>query len=142
MLGSKHMPREMSLRRQINTFPENKQGEQGGNNTLLVPPANRWSRWYEVYSYIRPQKVFVVLNPVAGMTPAFIKGEMKFIDESGTIKTITVPGKASFYLDLGRTGGPARKEVLARFSSSWVPIYRGAMNGIRERVVISKISNL
>jgi len=67
---------------------------------------------------------------------------MKFIDESGTIKTITVPGKASFYLDLGRTGGPARKEVLARFSSSWVPIYRGAMNGIRERVVISKISNL
>lgn len=135
MLESKRLPREMSLAKE-------KKSERGGNNTLIVKLANGWGPWEEVYSYIRPQKVLVVLEPIPADMAAITWGEMRFIDTRGDVQVIKVPSQKTFWLELGRSSGAARKRVFARFSSSLIPIFRTTGVGIRERVIISKVSNL
>lgn len=136
MLESKRLPREMTL------FPEAKQGERGGNSTIIVGLANKWGKWVEVYSYIRPQRVRVILNTLSGESSVLVRGEIGFIGLNGNRRTISVLGDTQFNLDLGRNAGAVRKRVFARFSSSFVPIFRGTLAGVRERVIISKVSNL
>lgn len=136
MLESKRLPRIFQ------TIHEQKQGEQGGNKTVQVGLANHWGGWVEVYSYIRPQRVYVDLQTLPNDASILVQGEFRFVENNGRSKVQRVLGDTQFFLELGRDKGAPRERVFARFFSSWVPTYRGANNAVRERVIISKVQNL